>query len=133
MATVWIVGSATLFLVSTAWGFRLIALKKGWFGVVFILVGLVAFFFNPVANFVITNNWNHRHCEAVLEQVKSINYVGGQSESIKLQFGQPYRVQRGPDGAEYWGYRTCPWWVLCPDEFLGFEIKDQRVTKIFSK
>ena len=127
----WLIGTAALFLIAVVWGFRLILVKKRWFGLVLILIGIVAIFFNPIANFFFTNDWNHQRCEAALEKARFTDYTGVQSDEIKKQFGQPYRVQRGKDGAEYWGYRTCPWWVFNPDEFLGFEIKDGKVEKLF--
>ena len=126
----WLFGTAAFFLIGVFFGFRLILIKKKWSGVIFILAGIIALIFNPIVNLVTTDNFNHRCCEAALENAKLGDYVGAQSEVIRKQFGPPYRIQTGA-GVEYWAYRTSPWFVFKPDEFLGFEMREGKVANLY--
>jgi hypothetical protein len=125
----WIIGSVALFFVTVVFGLKMILAKK-WFGGILLLVSIAAIFFNPVVNIIVTDNYNQHCCGVALENASSANYVGRQAEVVKKVFGSPYRVDSLRSG-EQWSYRTCPWFVLCPDEFLAFEINDGKVVSVY--
>ncbi|SRR6266404_5106955 len=128
--TAWIVGSTIVCLATLWWGFKLIVARKKYVGVCLLGVSVVAFFFNPVANVFMTENWNHQCCVAALEKAKAANYIGSGSKVVRKDYGEPYRIQRSPS-VEYWAYRTGPWQIFYPDEFLGFEVKDDKITNVY--
>jgi len=122
-------GSPVLFLVTGFLGVKRILLKK-WSGGILLLVSIAALFFNPYVNMIATDNYNQHCCGVALENASSANYVGRQAEVVRKVFGSPYRVDALRSG-EQWSYRTCPWFVLCPDAFLAFEINDGKVVSVY--